>query len=118
MTYSGVLVDSTTGAPVADSTVSIVLPGQDPAGVAVTGANGQFVFDFAPADFVVAFSKIGYYPISYNSAAMSATPGVTLEINPGSAETLPAVTVKPVVKWILGSAAIGLLLYYAQSSKK
>lgn len=140
MNYTGVLVDATTGLPVAGATIEIetgtnlqslevgtgyqspkpqilYFPGTSMAGVQAVGqtaTNGQFSFSAPVGDFAITFSKIGYYPVSYGSLQLAGTPAATLEIIPGSAETLDAVVVKPALKWVLGAAAIATLIYYSQ----
>lgn len=107
MNYYGVLVDATTGNAVEGATISI-----DGVAVSNTLANGQFSVTGNAAEFALTFSKIGYYTIAYKSTDLASSPGATLEILPGSAETLEPVIVTPQMKWILGTAAVATLLYY------
>ena len=137
MNYTGTLVDATTGQPIAAATISIThaaaqgltiepslnmprpiamtLPAMTGVDTAVgqTMANGQFNISAPAGVFDITFTKVGYYPVSVRSTDVAALPAVTIEMMPGSAETLEAVVITPGVKWVLGAAAISAILYYS-----
>lgn len=139
MNYTGTLVDATTGQPIAGATISIThaaaqgltiepalnmprpiaitlppmtMTGTDTA-VGETTANGQFNISAPTGVFDIIFTKVGYYPVSVRSVDVAALPASTIEMQPGSAETLEAVVITPQLKWVLGAAAISAILYYS-----